>query len=360
MVESGCRASATLSRQWKFPAHDCHTLGREDLLILDDKSSGFGGYSLSTGAAEQHMMHEHQSEESQFTAECVEQEIPVPADFSLRQSCAPAWWVGHRSPRHAWVDDRLVVVEMIDEQPGWREVSQPEPGALHIIRSAHVTENDTAWADRVLRVSAGMPIFNDPAIDQLAATYTGLRPYCDGSLFDGLVTAIVGQSISLASAAAAQHKLAVSFNSGIERRGRIFYPLPSASQLSDASVEQVRASGVTWKRAEAIIFAAKEAIAGNLPDDDTARSSSNETISGLMTLPLVGRWTAESVLLWGIGALDAHPTNDIALLNAVRNTYDRPDLDFKGLDALAEQWHPGRSIAARLLWTKMFGYPDAP
>lgn len=287
-------------------------------------------------------------------------DIRVPASFSLAQSCAPAWWVGARSPRHAWLDDALVVVESREERVGWRHVSQPGPGMLRIVGNKEREEPDAVWAERVLRTSAGMPDFGDPVIARLAHEYPGLRPYCDGSLFDGLITAIIGQSISLVSAAAAQRKLAASFSPGITLCDRQFFPLPSASQLADASPELVRASGVTWKRAEGIIVAAKEYLAGNLPDDEAAQSAPDEAVRALMALPMVGRWTAESVLLWGIGAADAHPTNDVALLNAARDAYEIPELDFKGLDVLAEQWRPGRSIAARLLWTKMFGYPGQP
>lgn len=285
------------------------------------------------------------------------QDLDVPPAFSLSQSCAPAWWVGDRSPRHAWIDGSLVVVELREERLHWRRVSQPGPGVLRITGSDGRGESDQDWAGRVLRIADPMPDFADPEILRLASAYAGLRPYCDGSLFDGLVTAIIGQSISLKSAAAAQFKLARSFNAGIELCGREFVPLPAATQLADASAELIRASGVTWKRAEGIIVAAKEYLAGNLPADDVARSAPDEAIRELMALPMVGRWTAESVLLWGIGAIDAHPTNDVALLNAARETYGLPELDFKGLDALAERWRPGRSIAARLLWTKMFGYP---
>jgi DNA-3-methyladenine glycosylase II len=117
----------------------------------------------------------------------------------------------------------------------------------------------------------------------------------------------------------------------------------------------VRSSGVTWRRAEAIIHAAREMLAGNLPPDDIARSDPDAAVRELMKLPLVGRWTAESVVLWGIGAPNAHPTGDVALLRAAKAPYNLPDLTLKSLDVLAEQWQPTRGLAARLLWTEFFG-----
>lgn len=84
------------------------------------------------------------------------------------------------------------------------------------------------------------------------------------------------------------------------------------------------------------------------------------TIVELMKLPLVGRWTAESVVLWGVGAPNAHPTGDVALLRAARLAYERPDLTLKDLDVLAEQWQSARGLAARLLWTDLFGPAPDP
>ncbi len=75
----------------------------------------------------------------------------------------------------------------------------------------------------------------------------------------------------------------------------------------------------------------------------------------LLRLPAVGPWTANSALLWGVGAPDAHPTGDVALLRAARAAFANPDLDLKGLDHRAETWRPARGWAARLLWTGLLG-----
>lgn len=207
----------------------------------------------------------------------------------------------------------------------------------------------------MLGVDAEMPTFTDPVLHGLAGRFPGLRSYCDGSLFDGIVTSIVGQSISVAAAAVTQAKLAASFAVPTLIDDRVFRPLPNAHQFADAPLELIRASGVTWRRAEAIQHAARQQVAGALPTDSSARDDPDEAVRALMDLPLVGRWTAESAVLWGIGAPDAHPTGDIALLRAARHVYEDADLTLKDLDRLGEAWRPARGIAARLLWTALFG-----
>lgn len=207
----------------------------------------------------------------------------------------------------------------------------------------------------VLGSGIGLPRYDDPVIANIACRFPGLHPYCDGSVFDGIVTAIVGQSISVAAAAVTQAKLAALFAEPVMIDGKPYRPLPHPSQLAGSTDELIRASGVTWKRAAAIRFAAREWLDGNLPTDRFAREQPEASVTELMKLPLVGRWTAESVVLWGVGAPNAHPTGDVALLRAARQSYERPELTPKELDVLAEQWQPARGLAARLLWTELFG-----
>lgn len=284
--------------------------------------------------------------------------VAVPRRFSLRTSCAPVWWVGNRNPRQAWIDGALVHVEREGDEVILREVRQANAGQVSIA-STSTSQADESWLRRMFTTNLAMPAFADPIIARLARRYPGLFPFSDGSLFNGILTAIIGQSVSLASAAAAQHKLARSFGDGIAAYGREFWPLPSAGQLADAPVALIRASGVTWKRAEAIHHIAREHLAGNLPGDKHAREHPDQVAAELLKLPLVGKWTAESVLLWGIGAPNAYPPGDVALLRAVRQAYNRPEMDMNDLLVLAEQWQPARSIAARLLWTDLLGYPAA-
>lgn len=280
--------------------------------------------------------------------------LPVPEAFSLRETCGPAAWVGERSPRHRWSDGVLTWIGWDEDRVVWLQCRQRRSGLVDI-RGNGDSSRDREWASAVLGIDGTMPDFADPVIRGLARTFPGLRSYCDGSLFDGIITSIVGQSISVAAAAVTQAKLAASFAEATLIDGRGYRPLPGAGQLADAPVELIRASGVTWRRAQALQYAARQQLAGALPTDTAARERPDEAVRALMELPLVGRWTAESTVLWGIGAPDAHPTGDIALLRAARLAYGNQDLTLKDLDRLADGWQPGRGIAARLPWTALFG-----
>lgn len=236
----------------------------------------------------------------------------------------------------------------------YRIVRQATDGGL-VIEGSAATADDEAWARRVLGLGRRPPAFADPVLARLAAGTPGLRPFSAGSLFGGLLTSIVGQSISVAAAAVVATRIAALFEPGLEAGGRVLRPLPTSTQLAVADPAMLRTAGVTWRRAEALVVAARGALAPGWPDDETARDEPARVRPGLCILPLVGPWTAESALLWGVGAVDVHPTNDAALLRAARSAYDRPDLDHRTLDAMAEGWRPHGGWAARLLWHALLG-----
>lgn len=280
--------------------------------------------------------------------------LTTPRIFSLAKTCAPVAWGNDRWPNLAWQAGAFVWVGWEAGDVVWRRARQSAPAELLIEGSASPS-GDARWAASVLGIEQSCPPFADPIIERLRSAAPGLQPFAAGSLFDGLTSSIVGQSISVASAAITEARLAALFHPGLEIGGRRFWPLPRPADLAAVPTAVVRTSGVTWRRAEALVAAARAALAGDLPSEREATLDPDAARAKLRALPLVGPWTAESTLLWGLGLADVHPTGDIALLRAARRAYDDPALDLRGLDRLAEGWRPARGWAARLLWTDLLG-----
>lgn len=253
-----------------------------------------------------------------------------------------------------WVDGAFLWVGREAGRVVYRVVRQTGDGGLAIEGPAAVSR-DVLWTRHVLGIGYRPPTIGDPVIARLSAAFPGLRPYSAGSLFEGLVTSIVGQSITVASAAIATTRLAALFHPGLEIHGHILRPLPTPAELAAADPATLRTSGVTWRRAGALVSAGRAALGPDWPTDELARADPATARSRLRELPSVGPWTAASALLWGIGAVDVHPRNDAALLRAARVAFDRPDLDHRALDAMAENWVPGGGWAARLLWHALLG-----
>ncbi|MEJ7762859.1 MAG: hypothetical protein WKF80_08710 [Thermomicrobiales bacterium] len=281
--------------------------------------------------------------------------VPTVAGYSLARTCAPVWWSGGRSPDLDWTGG-LTWVGREDRRVIARRVASGADGLLIEGGDAALDER---WARDTLGVRALAPLGGDPTVARVAARHPGTHPFAHGSLYAGLLVSIVGQGVTVAAAATFQARLAWAFSPSVSVSGRDrpFWPLPTAADLADADPTTVRACGVTGRRAAALVAMAREAAAGALPDIAASLSDPEGTETLLRSMPLVGPWTARSALLWGVGADDAYPPGDAALLRAARRAYDDDGLDQRGLLRLSEGWRPSRGRAARLLWLDLLGTP---
>ena len=219
--------------------------------------------------------------------------------------------------------------------------------------SRNILQLDGATPTRWLRTRIVHAEFADTVIARLSQRYPQLRPLTDGGLWEGLFSAITAQAVSLHSAAAFQRRLCTQFSPEVVANNRSFRPLPTAETIADASVELLKSCGLTTKRAEGLKSVSLAMARGEIAHPDTADAEA--WMRTLQELPMVGKWTSASVLLWGLGHADVYPSGDVALLRAARHAYDDASMTMRDLDRLAEQWRPQRAIAARLLWTDLLG-----
>lgn len=251
-------------------------------------------------------------------------------ELILQHSAGPIRWMPAGSPHRALIGRRVLVAT----QTGIEEVH------------GHTSS-------RFLDVDLKHVEFEDTVIAALSQRFHSLRALTDGGVWEGLLTSITGQAVSLHSAAAFQRRLCDMLSPAIESHGRAFWAIPSAIAVADSSLEQVKSIGLTTKRAQGLIDVAREVAAGNVssPTDDSV----DDWMQELTALPMVGPWTAASSLLWGVGHPDVYPKGDVALLRAAKRAYNNDGLTMNDLNVLSEGWRPQRSVAARLLWTNLLG-----
>ncbi len=157
--------------------------------------------------------------------------------------------------------------------------------------------------------------------------------------FEGLARIIVGQQLSVASAAAIWDRL--------EARVQPFI----AQELLTVPDRDLRAAGLSRVKIATLRGLAHALDDGTL-DLDALTHAPDEIIHAELTaLKGIGPWTADIYILFCLARADAWSPGDLAPQYAVRDALDldaRPGLD--EMVAIAEAWRPWRSVAARLLW----------
>jgi DNA-3-methyladenine glycosylase II len=159
-----------------------------------------------------------------------------------------------------------------------------------------------------------------------------LRREADG--FASLLRAIVGQQVSVASARAIWGRLDAA-------------GLTEAGGMAAATDEDLRGAGLSRQKARYGRALAQAGIDFNglrgVPDA--------EVVATLVSVPGIGAWTAEIYAMFALGRADVFAPGDLALQEAARMLFGlaaRPTE--KELRAMAEEWSPWRSVAARILW----------
>jgi DNA-3-methyladenine glycosylase II len=193
-----------------------------------------------------------------------------------------------------------------------------------IIRTADCVAEGAAW------LAAREPCFA-MAMAEVGALPLRLR---DGG-FAALLDAIVSQQVSVASANAIGARLAAAGMTGAEA-------------VAAAREEDLRACGLSRQKIRYALALARSGLdyasLSDKPDE--------AVIARLVALPGIGRWTAEIYAMFSLGRADVFAPGDLALQEAARVLFGleaRPSE--KALRAMAEDWSPWRSVAARILWS---------
>jgi DNA-3-methyladenine glycosylase II len=154
-----------------------------------------------------------------------------------------------------------------------------------------------------------------------------------------LLRTIVGQQVSVASAAAVWRKLEA-----------LLGDLTNPGLVAAASDETLRAAGLSRQKAGYARSLADEVTSGrldlnNLPEND------EEAIAHLVRVKGIGRWSAEIYLLFAEGRPDIWPAGDLAVqigIGRILGHAERPSE--KLTRALSEPWRPHRGALAIFTW----------
>ncbi len=169
-----------------------------------------------------------------------------------------------------------------------------------------------------------------------------------GDAFTTLARSIVGQQISVKAAQTIWDRFAA---------------LPTAmvpAQVLQLKVEDMRAAGLSARKADYLVDLALHFDAGKLHVDDWQTMDDEVIITELIGIRGVGRWTAEMFLIFHLLRPNVLPLDDVGLINGIsRNYFSGDPVSRSDAREVAEAWKPWCSVATWYIWRSLAPLPVA-
>lgn len=180
-----------------------------------------------------------------------------------------------------------------------------------------------------------------PRLRILAERFRGVKPPRFPSVFESVVNAFACQQLSLEVGLELLNRLAVVCD---VRRGSAtdgHYAFPSPRDVAVGRPAKYQAIGFSRQKVRAVLTLAR-AIERRDVDLDTLSSKDDATVCAeLLALRGVGRWSAEYVMLRGLGRLHVFPGDDVGAQKGLARWLGRSaPLDYAGVRKAVAPWRP--------------------
>ncbi len=181
----------------------------------------------------------------------------------------------------------------------------------------------------------------DTRLRSMAQRFRGVKPPRFPTAFEALVNAFACQQLSLEVGLELLNRLAAVC--GVTRRsgGGIAHAFPRPADAARVAPARYRAIGFSRQKTRAILELARTITRDDLDPAAIERETDDGVRARLLGLRGVGRWTAEYVMLRGLGRLHVFPGDDVgAQKRLARWLGRRAPLDYAGVQRAVERWHP--------------------
>jgi DNA-3-methyladenine glycosylase II len=191
-------------------------------------------------------------------------------------------------------------------------------------------------------VAAFYPLASrDAALSSLAQRFCGMKPPRFATVFESVITAIASQQVTRTVGVLLLNRLAVSYGAAVHAGEVAAYAFPQAEDLATLHPTHLRQLGFSRQKGRAMIELARSITVEGLDLERLAKLPDDQAIERLCDLQGVGRWSAEYVLLRGLGRTHVFPGDDVgARKNLQRWLNLVKPLDYAAVHRVLERWRP--------------------
>jgi len=178
-------------------------------------------------------------------------------------------------------------------------------------------------------------------LNALVGRFVGVKPPRFPSVYESLLNGIACQQLSLAVGIHLLNRISTAYGPAF-RKGHAF---PGPMELARSRLQSLRKLGYSARKAQNIVKLSRAVINGTLDLEGISKLDNDTALEQLLGLSGVGRWTAQYVMLRGLGRMDVFPADDVGSQNKLMrwlNLKERPDYD--GMHRVLDKWKPYRGL----------------
>jgi DNA-3-methyladenine glycosylase II len=173
----------------------------------------------------------------------------------------------------------------------------------------------------------------------LARRFLGMKPPRFATVFESVVNAIACQQVTLTLGVRLLNTLAARYGPSHAQGDAPGNAFPRPEDLAGLQPSDLRQLGFSRQKGRAMIELARSVAEQRVELEELAQVPDDEAIARLRRLRGVGRWTAEYVLLRGLGRTNVFPGDDVGARNNLeRWLHLAGPLDYEGVRHALARW----------------------
>jgi DNA-3-methyladenine glycosylase II len=183
----------------------------------------------------------------------------------------------------------------------------------------------------------------------------GLRSWGFGDLFETVLTAVLSQQVNLHFAYDIRRDLCLAYGRRARIAGETHVAFPTPSRLARESEGTLRGFRLSGSKAATLARLARAFRSGALDEERLRAAGDEQVVAELTALKGIGRWTAETALIRGLGRPDAFPAGDLGVVKYVARGllgHDRA-LTESEMRSFSERWRPHRGLALTYAYAEL-------
>ena len=181
----------------------------------------------------------------------------------------------------------------------------------------------------------------DTRLQRLADAFRGMKPPRFPTMFEAVVNAFACQQLSLEVGLELLNRLATLCGARAGPSHAAGYAFPTAHDVTRLPAANYRALGFSRQKVHALLSLARAITQRTLDLESLEQEDDAVARQRLLDVRGVGRWSAEYVLLRGLGRLHVFPGDDVGAQKRLARWLGRSrPLDYAGVSRAVARWQP--------------------